>query len=233
MQIKVIVNLLFRQTTCRLNCSVTYFPLVLERHGFDGWTTWWIRNWPDGRTQRAAVHCSMSKWRSVTSGIPQGTVLGPVPFNIFVGDTDSAIECTVSKFSGNTKLCGGVVNTLEGHDAIQRHLDGLERWACANFMKFNTARRKVLHTGQGNPKHKYLLGGEWIESSPEEKDLGLLVDKKLNTTRQCVTTWPFLAGHGQTATTAQKANHALGCTKSSVASRSREGILPLCSALLW
>jgi len=68
----------------------------------------------------------------------------------------------------------------------------------------------------GNPKHKYRLGRKWIETSPEEKDLGVLV---LNTTRQCT-----LA--------AQKANHTLGCIPSSVRSRVREGILPLRSALV-
>ena len=85
----------------------------------------------------------------------------------------------------------------------------------ADFMKFNRARCKVLPLGQGNLKHRYRLGREWLESSPGENDLGVLVDERFNMSWQRV-----LA--------AQKANCILGCIKRSVTSRLKEVIIPLC-----
>ena len=66
---------------------------------------------------RVAVSCSMSKWKLVVSGIPQGLVLGPVLFNIFVGDTDNGIKCTLNTFADGTKM-SGAVDKIKGRDAI-------------------------------------------------------------------------------------------------------------------
>ena len=80
----------------------------------------------------------------------RGLQVGLMLFNLFVADLDNNVECTFSKFVGDTNFCD-VVNTVKRRDGTQRDRDKLQRWVCENLIKINKAMCKDIHMGQSNP----------------------------------------------------------------------------------
>lgn len=149
--------------------------------GPDLWSVQWVGNWPTGGTQKGMANSSFWNWHPVKSVVPQGLILGPIPFNIFLSDLDDGIKCTLMKIA--TRLIRKV-DVSEGRATLQQDLDRLEDRVHKNLMKFNKDKCKVLCLGSHSPGVQHRLGSTWLGTSSMKKSLEVLVDSKLRTSEQ-------------------------------------------------
>ena len=158
--------------------------MKVENHGITGKLLKWIGEWLKGRKQRVCIQGSFSGWRDVTSGVPQGSVLGPVLFLIYINDLDVGIISWLLKFADDTKLLYRA-GSIEERNQLQADLDRLAEWSRMWQMKFNIGKCKVLHLGSNNINSKYYMDTHELEAVNEERDLGIIVSSDMKASRQC------------------------------------------------
>jgi hypothetical protein len=154
----------------------------LECYGFTGPLLAWVRSFLTDRSQRVIINGEKSEWSSVTSGIPQGSVLGPILFVLFINDLPDMLKCCVRLFADDTKVFKNIKD-LSDTEALQEDLDKASDWSDAWLLRFNASKCKVMHIGRINPGVSYNMreGGKQIpvEKVTQEKDLGVIFDPEL------------------------------------------------------
>ncbi len=140
----------------------------------------WIHNFLSNRSQQVCVRDKASKWEAVTSGIPQGSVLGPLLFVLFINDLPETVMSDVYLFADDTKIFRKI-KSEEDREGLQRDLKTLEEWSNTWLLRFHPDKCKHMHIGSKNIGDKtYRLLGHNLEAIDEEKDLGIIIDSKLD-----------------------------------------------------
>src|SRR5664279_712182 len=174
--------------------------------------------WLKDRKQRVVLNGSKSNWSDVVSGVPQGSILGPLLFIIFINDIDENIINTLLKFADDTKIFGTVA-TEDEVNRLQTDLSHLYQWSQDWNMLFNLKKCKVLHLGYNNKRAEYYLGGHKLEESNSERDLGVIVDPSLKFSEQCTKA-------------VMEANRTLGMIKRTFTNRTKTVIKSLYTSLV-
>ena len=203
--------------------SVPHQRLIkkLEGYGISGNILNWIKSFLLDRKQRVKVNGFLSDWKEVTSGVPQGSVLGPVLFVLFINDLPEEINKSCSMYADDTKLYG----PAEEHEEIQLDLDRLVDWADKWQMKFNAGKCSVLHLGNKNKRHEYSMRTHGsqnrvkLTSADVERDLGIQIDSQLRFTKH-------------TETQVNKANRLLGLIRRSYVHLDKDSMRSLFIALV-
>ena len=153
--------------------------------GIQGNVAAWIENWLEGRRQRIIINGVPSDWTAVNSGVPQGSVLGPLLFVIYINDLDLGLSSKVSKFPDDTKL-GINASNPESVRALQRDLAAIGEWSTVWQMPFNLDKCHVLHVGTANHGENFSLLGSAITSVDQETDLGVKITTDFKSSAQCI-----------------------------------------------
>lgn len=156
----------------------------LHSHGIKGNILSWLKDWLTDRKQRVVINGNASSWKNVLSGVPQGSVLGPILFIIYVNDIDEGISCKISKFADDTKITGRITTTEE-KNKLQSDLNKLINWSKKWQMKFNYDKCKVLHVGNNNDQTNYSMNDTELVKVCQEKDLGVIISNDLKPSKHC------------------------------------------------
>ena len=192
--------------------------LKLKAHGIGDSITDWIEQWLTDRRQRVVVDGEVSNWKSVLSGVPQGSVLGPILFLIYINDLDDSITSNVLKFADDTKLFRKV-NTDGDKQHLQNDLDRLVKWSEKWQMLFNFGKCKCLHTGHRNLNVNYKMGDTVLGTTVKEKDLGVTISADMKVSEQC-------------GIAASKGNKILGLIRRNITYKGKKLIIPLYKAIV-
>ena len=147
--------------------------LKLQSYGIHGKLLEWIRLFLSNRRQRVHVDGVYSEWAHVKSGVPQGSVLGPILFVLYINDMPKVVENICKLFADDAKLSGKATNSV----SIQNDLNNLTEWSLTWQLPFNYCKCKCLHIGKSNPKYDYAMHGRTLDKVDCEKDLDVEVDR--------------------------------------------------------
>ena len=148
---------------------------MLKSHGMGNRFINWIEQWLTDRRQRLVVDGEVSSWKSVLSGVPQGSVLGPILFLVYINDLEEGVTGKILKFADDTKLFRKV-KEIGDKQNLQDDIDKLVKWSDKWQMLFNFGKCKCLHTGSINTGMNYEMGGTILSKTVKEKDLGVTMN---------------------------------------------------------
>ena len=128
----------------------------------------WIKNFLKDREQRVAIRGTFSIWRRVWSGVPQGSVLGPTLFLIFVNDLLDEVQSSGKMFADDAKLYKRIKEPKD-RTILHKDLDRLHEWSNRWLLQFNEEKCKVMHIGRNNTGHQYHLGSTHLTETQRKR----------------------------------------------------------------